>query len=336
MTTKVLAVAPAWVGDMVMAHTLVPGLTARGAEVHFLAPRNTIALASRMPGVAGAHPIDTRHGHFGLGERRAAARRLRSFGFARTIVLPGSFKSALTPLFAGIPRRTGFRGELRYGLLNDMRRLDVERWPRTVDRFAALADVTPSRPRLRADPGNRRRLLRDFGLGTDRPIIALCPGGAYGPAKRWPVEHFAALARRCAESGTEVWILGGRDDAGAAAHIARHSPAVDLVGRTGLVDAVDLLSAASAVVANDSGAMHMAAALDVPVAALFGTTSASVTPPLSPRAQVIERQLACRPCQRRECPLGHLDCLRGISSQRVFDALVELGAFDGSRPAASS
>lgn len=185
---KTLVVAPAWVGDMVLAHAIVPGLTERGHEVHFLAPAATAPLARRLPGVAEVHAIDAVHGRLGLGERRAAGRRLRRLGFSQAIVLPGSFKSALTPYFAGIPRRTGLRGEWRYGLLNDMRRLAPRETPRLVDRFAALADVAPARPRLRADANARRALIAKHGLATDAPIVALCPGAEYGPAKRWPAE----------------------------------------------------------------------------------------------------------------------------------------------------
>ncbi len=323
---KVLVVAPAWVGDMVMAHTLGPGLAAAGASVHLLAPPVTAALAPRMPGVAAVHVIHSRHGKLDLAERRAVARRLKGLDFHRAIVLPSSFKSALTPFLAGIPRRTGFRGEFRYALLNDVRGLDTKCLARLVDRFAALADVAPARPRLRADPAARRRLLAAHGLTTGRPVIALCPGAEYGPSKRWPAEHFLELARRCVAAGARVWVLGGASDAAAATTVAA-APAVDLTGKTSLADAVDLLSAATAVVTNDSGLMHVAAALEVPVAVVYGSSSAAFTPPLTRRAVVIERDLHCRPCFARECPLGHTNCLREITPERVFQALEQLNAF---------
>ena len=309
---------------MVMAHTLVPGLAERG-DVHFLAPPNTAPLATRMDGVAAVHEIRARHGVLGLGERHAVGKRLRRCRFDQAIVLPGSFKSALAPLFAGIPKRTGWRGEFRYGVLNDVRKPNAQRWPRLVDRFATLADVAPARPRLRADGKARQRLLAKHRLTTERPVVALCPGADYGPAKRWPAEHFAALAERCAEAGAEVWVLGGPRDAGSI--LSTSTSAVDLAGRTSLLDAVDLLSAASAVVANDSGLMHVAAALDVPVVAVYGSSSPRFTPPLSDRAVVMQRELDCRPCFRRECPLGHTDCLHGIAPAQVFDALCRLGIF---------
>lgn len=325
---KVLVVAPAWVGDMVMAHTLVPGLAARGAEAHFLAPVHTAPLAERMPDVAATHALATRHRRLALRLRHAAAKQLRGQAFDQAIVLPGSFKSALIPLLAGIPRRTGFRGEARFGLINDMRRLDPAALPRLVDRFAALADTAPARPRLRPDAAARARLLAALDLAAGRPAIALCPGAQYGSAKRWPAEHFAALGALCRRAGAAVWVLGAAADRPAAAAIAARAPVVDLTARTSLADAVDVLSAASGVVANDSGLMHVAAALDVPLVAVFGSTSPAFTPPLGERATVLERQLACRPCFARRCPLRHLDCLRGIGPEQVFAALRALGALD--------
>ena len=321
-----LVVAPAWVGDMVMAHAIVPELADRGEEVHFLAPPATAALASRMPGVAEVHTVCTRHGELGWQPRRRAARFLAERRFGRALVLPNSFKSALTPLWAGIPVRTGFRGEFRFGVLNDVRRLDETRMPRLVDRYAALADVAPSDPRLRADATALEELFARHGLPSDRPVVALCPGAEYGPAKRWPAERFAALAARCVEAHASVWVLGTDAERPAADRILAAAPAVDLTGKTSLTDVVDLLSAAAVAVVNDSGLMHVAAALSVPLVALFGSSSQTFTPPLSARARVLERHLDCRPCFARTCPLGHLDCLRGIGVDQVFDSVRELGA----------
>lgn len=323
---KTLIVAPAWVGDMVMAHAVVPGLCDRGAEVHLLAPPATAPLARRMAGVAAVHELDARHGEFGWAPRRRAARQLRPLGFDQAIVLPNSWKSALTPALAGIPRRTGFLGEARVGLLNDWRRLDQRRWPRLVDRFAALAGVAPSPPRLTADAGAGQRLRRQHGLTAAGPAVALCPGAAFGPAKRWPASSFAALARRCVAAGCEVWVLGGKADADAGAAIAAAAPARDLTGRTSLLAAVDLLAQATAVVSNDSGLLHVAAALGRPLTAIYGSTTPAYTPPLTQRAAIVAHRLPCRPCFARQCPLRHLRCLRGIQAEEVFAALGELNA----------
>lgn len=322
---KVLLVAPAWVGDMVMAHTLVPGLVRRGAVVEFLAPPATADLARRMPGVSAVHELDVGHGVVGLRERADAARRLKARGFDWAIVLPNSFKSAIVPFLAGIPRRTGFIGEVRYGLLNDARRLDTDGLPRLVDRFAALAGVEPENPRLRSDPAKRDALHARFDLPTADTLIALCPGAEFGSSKRWPAERFAELARRLTSKGAIVWILGSARDAELGREIARCSSALDLTGKTKLVEVVDILSAASAAVSNDSGLMHVAAALAVPVAGIYGSTTPAFTPPLSPRALAIGHELPCRPCFRRECPLGHRACLTNTSVERVMNALDALG-----------
>lgn len=322
---RVLVVAPAWVGDMVMAHTLVPGLVRRGVVVEFLAPRATGDLARRMPGVSEVHDVNVGHGALGFRQRADAARRLKGRRFDQAIVLPNSFKSAIAPFLAGIPRRTGFTGEARYGLLNDRRRLDTGKLPRLVDRFAALADVVPENPGLRADPARREALLTEFDLRGYATLIALCPGAEYGPSKRWPAERFADLASRLASKGAAVVILGSARDAELGHSIARCSPALDLTGKTDLLDVVDILSATSAAVTNDSGLMHVAAALGVPVAGIYGSTTPAFTPPLSARSLAVGHDLPCRPCFRRECPLGHRACLTNTSADRVMGALGALG-----------
>ena len=322
---KVLVVAPAWVGDMVMAHALVPGLVRRGAVVEFLAPPATGDLARRMPGVSAVHDLKVDHGELGLGERMRVARRLRGRGFDRAIVLPNSFKSALVPFLAGIPRRTGFTGEARAGFVNDRRKLRVRDLPRQVDRFAALADVEPVPPRLCADPANRAALLGRFGLGARGDLVALCPGAEYGSSKRWPRERFAELAKRLATAGAAVCVLGSVRDAELEAAVAGGSPTLDLTGKTGLLDAVDILSASCVAVTNDSGLMHVAAALGVPLVAIYGSTTPAFTPPLSDRAVAIGQDLPCRPCFKRECPLGHRACLNNTTVERVLGEIDQLG-----------
>jgi heptosyltransferase-2 len=339
LVSRILIIAPAWVGDMVMAQSLVAALQARepGADVDLVAPPLTAALGARMPGVAETHVIGTAHGRFDLAGRRRFGRALRGEGYDLAIVLPGSFKSALVPFFARIPRRRGYVGEMRYGVLNDLRRLDKEKVVRTVDRFVGLAagpgEATPAAPppALRADPENARGAAMTLGLAGDgRRVIALCPGAEFGPAKQWPAKHFASLARLLGERGFAIWLLGSPKDKAIAEEICalasregRGAP-VDLTGRTSLIEAVDLLSLASAVVANDSGLMHVAAALGRPVVALYGSTPSTVAPPLSDNARIVERTLSCRPCFERVCPLGHLDCLNLIEAGEVAAMLDEL------------
>ena len=241
-------------------------------------------------------------------------------------MLPGSFKAALAPRFAGVPERIGYRKEGRSILLTDARPLDTVALPRMVDRFVALADVPgsevpPQAPRLRADQARAAGLREALGLVGERPVLALCPGAAYGSAKRWPAGHYAALAKRALARGEAVWLFGGPQEREVTARIRADCDAAaslhDLAGRTSLLDAIDLLSLADRVVSNDSGLMHVAAALGRPLLALYGSTTPAFTPPLDEGARVLERALDCRPCFARTCPLGHRDCLRGISVDEV-------------------
>jgi heptosyltransferase-2 len=249
--------------------------------------------------------------------------------FDAAIVLPHSWKSALVPLFAGIPRRTGFVGEARYGVLNDARRLDEAALPRMVDRFSLLAEprgmARPAQapaPRLVADPDAVAATLARLGLTGGAQAVALCVGAEYGPAKRWPAAHFAALARALTDAGRAVWLIGGPGDAPIGAEVAALAPgASDLTGRTRLGEAIDLIAASSAVVTNDSGLMHVAAALGRPLVALYGSTSPAFTPPLSDRAVILSENLECSPCFERVCPLGHFRCLNGLAPERVLAAL---------------
>jgi heptosyltransferase II len=328
---KILIVAPAWVGDMVMAHALVQ-LLLRGnpaAEIHVLAPAATAPLATRMDGVAQSRVLNVGHGQLALAERRALGRQLRAQQYRQAVVLPNTLKSALVPYWARIPLRTGWHGEARWGLLNDRRRLDEAAYPLMIERFMALAlapaAVLPKpypTPRLRVDNDNRQRLLDTLMLRRDGGVLALCPGAEFGPAKRWPAGHYAAVARHALAQGRQVWLLGSPGDRQACAAIAALAPgAVDLAGKTTLLDAIDLLSAADRVVCNDSGLMHVAGAVGVAVTAVFGSTSTAFTPPLGPDARVVRLGLPCSPCFARQCPLGHLRCLNDLAPDQVIEAL---------------
>ena len=327
--TRILIVAPAWVGDMVMAQSLVAALHARPGTtaVDILAPPWTAALGARMPGVGKAHVIPAKHGRFDLAMRYRLGRGLRDNNYDLAIVLPGSLKAAIPPWAAGIRERRGYRGEWRYGLLNDIRPLDKVRVRRTVDRFVALAAARGEEapvtvpPVLAFDPGHGRDVAARFDLALDRTIVALCPGAEYGPAKQWPATHYAALARLLAARGFRTWIFGSRKDAAIGDEITRlagpDAAPVNLAGRTELLEAIDLMSLAASVVTNDPGLMHVAAAIGRPLVALYGSTTPEMTPPLGPVVEIVERQLPCRPCFERTCPLGHLDCLNLIRAEDV-------------------
>jgi heptosyltransferase-2 len=328
--TDTLVVAPSWVGDAVLSHPFLVRLKERdpSGRIDVLAPPWVLPVYQRMAEVDGVIPQPFGHGEMLFGERRRFARGLRKYD--RAVVLPNSWKSALIPWHAGIPKRTGYIGELRYGLLNDARALDKVSLPLIVDRYAALAQPArePLRrplpaPHLRVTEASRRGTLHAYRLSVDRPVTVMAPGAEYGPAKRWPARHFASLARMLAARGHAVWLFGSKKDAPVTDEIQQLSggACVDLAGRTTLDEAIDLMSFASRVVTNDSGLMHIAAALDRPMVALFGSSSPDFTPPLSAHARVINLKLACSPCFKRECPLGHTNCLVTIEPQKVFESL---------------
>ena len=328
---NILIVAPAWVGDMVMAHTLVQLLLQEqpGVEIDLLCPPATAALGSRMPGVRDVHLLTVGHGELGIGERWRTGRALPAY--EQAILLPNTIKSALVPLFAGIPKRTGWVGESRYGLLNDVRKLDKDAYALMIERFmalglpegAALPEPYPQ-PRLTADADGARALAERLQLRVDQPVAVLCPGAEFGPAKQWPEASYAEVARHLAANGHSVWLMGSPKDEAVCAEIAAlagHAHVVSCAGQTSLVEAVDLMSLAAVVITNDSGLMHVAAALDIRIVAVYGSTSPDFTPPLQDDAQIVRLGLDCSPCFKRECPLGHLDCLRKLPAERVIACL---------------
>jgi heptosyltransferase-2 len=335
-------VSPSWIGDTIMMQPLLMRLRQQqaDAEIHILAPAWSAPLLARMPEVSGTIDNPFGHGQFDWAGRRAFASRTTMADFQHAYVLPNSWKSALIPFFAGIPKRTGYTGEARFVLINDRHRLDKAVMPRLVDCYAALAgplDGPTPNPRLRATPEQQRATRVSLGLPLDVAPIIFCPGAEYGPAKRWPAEHYAELAVKVSRGGMKcpawgtaprggnapVWLIGSEKDAEVGAEIERLSEgaALNLCGRTDLEQAIDLIAGARAVVSNDSGLMHVAAALDRPLVAIYGSSSPTYTPPLSPHARIISLSLECSPCFKRECPLGHLNCLNQLQPEQVLAAL---------------
>ena len=334
---RCLVVGPSWVGDMLMAQSLFKALAARhpSLALDVLAPAWSHGILARMPEVRRALVAPFAHGRFGLGERWRLGRELAREGYDQAIVLPNSWKSALVPFFAGIPLRTGYVGEFRHGLLNDKRQLDPRAMPRLVERYSALAAPaagtssrvpTALQPLLAVHPDVQEATLARLGLKRDRRILALCPGAEFGPAKRWPEAHYAAVARAKLEQGWQVWLFGSDKDCAATEAIDQLSggACVNLAGCTTLEETVDLLACAAAVVSNDSGLMHIAAAVNVPLIAVYGSTDPGYTPPYSEQARVVRLGLECSPCFKRECPLGHLDCLMKLAPERVLAVLDDL------------
>ena len=329
---KILVVGPSWVGDMVMAQSLFKALKQNHPDTRItvLGPPWSSPILARMPEVANSIDLSVRHGELGLGKRRRLGRELRRSRFDRAIVLPGSFKSALVPWFARIPVRSGYLGEQRWGLLNDIHPLDRRAAPGNAGRFAALglpksAPVKADfpRPALVVEQALVDQTAARFGLETGGRVVALCPGAEYGPAKQWPAEHFAEVANRQLQQGWQVWLFGSEKDREIAARINRlcHGRCADLSGRTTLGEVVDLMSLAEYAVTNDSGLMHIAAAIGCHVIAIYGSSSDAFTPPLTEQCDRLSLRLECSPCFQRVCPLGHLDCLIQLRPERVLSKL---------------
>ncbi|WP_455204143.1 lipopolysaccharide heptosyltransferase II [Kaarinaea lacus] len=331
---RILIVGPSWVGDMVMAQSLYKTLKQQHPDIiiDVLAPAWSEPIIKRMPEVRKSVIQVAGHGQLGLRSRYHIGKQLRSERYQHAIVLPRSYKAALIPFFAKIPVRTGYRGEMRYGVINDVRALDKKLLTQTVQRFVALGVPPEStlpppipQPQLQIDAGNRERLLSRLKLRDDSAIVALLPGAEYGPAKRWPIGYYAQLASALLEKGCQVWILGSEKDKLVGEQIVQASSAAvaNLCGKTSLEEVVDLLTVPQLVVTNDSGLMHIAAAVNQKVVALYGSSTPDYTPPLTDKATVFYERLACSPCFKRECPLGHMHCLTNISVEKVLDAALK-------------
>ena len=332
--TKILLVGPSWVGDMVMTQVLFQLLKEQkpDCELHVLAPAWTEALLSRMPVVAKTIKMPFSHGELRLLQRYQFAKILRSERYDQTIILPNSLKSALIPFFAHIPLRTGWLGEYRFGLLNDIRYLNKALHPQMAQRFAALAfsnhaalPVHLPKPQLSIDNHSVESALQkhQLQLSAKKPVIALCPGAEFGPSKCWPTEYFAIVANQKIAEGFSVWILGSANDQAIAATIQQqtHSRCENLVGKTTLAEAVDLLSLVQTAVTNDSGLMHIAAAVGCKVVAIYGSTSPDFTPPLTDKAIILKTELDCQPCFQRTCPLQHHHCMKQLLPEKVLENL---------------
>ncbi len=329
-SSPILIVPYLWIGDFVRCHSVVKLLRQRFPDrpVDILASTLCAPLTDYMPGLRKAVVVDLPRSRLALGQQRALAERLKREGYGTALIMPRTWKAALAPYFAGIPERTGFTGEARFFLLND-RRSGEKKLPRMVDRCGALA--LPPGAMIPADwPLPELKVARDEagawrkkrGLDADnRPIVALAPG-AVGPSKRWPKESYTALARKLLADGFGVWILGGPGEKALAADIAGETQARDLTGND-LRDAILALACAATAVSNDSGLLHVAAALGTPSIGIFGPTSPWHWAPLNPLAATIETtaELDCRPCHKPVCRLVHHRCMRDIAPGQVIAAV---------------
>jgi len=325
---------------MVMAQSLFITLKNRYPDgmVDVLAPSWSVPLVARMPEVNQAIELPVNHGELGLKKRFKIGRQLSENSYDWAIIIPRSVKPALIPFFARIPIRTGYKGAARYILLNDPRELDKTKLTMTVQRQVALgcpkdAKQPPNpipQPSLHINTTNRQRIVDSLNLDLNRPIVTFFPGAEYGPAKQWPLEHFKKLALELVAAGYQVWIIGGPQDKLYGKEIAGENSLhiYNLIEKTSLGDAIDLISLSKIAVTNDSGLMHIAAAVGVHVEVIYGATTPDYTPPLTDRKTIHYLALDCSPCFQRECPLGHLNCLKKITPA---DVMKSIDAYIGSQ-----
>lgn len=330
---KILIVGPSWVGDTVMAQCLFKLLKQRlpHVTIDVLAPAWTFSLLSRMPEVNIAIEMPFSHGEIKLRQRYLFAKQLRQSGYEQAIVLPNSFKAALIPWMANIPVRTGWRGEYRYGVINDMRYLDKARYPLMIQQYMALGllanetlpDPYPY-PEFQVSSASQQKTLdKHQPIWRGRPVLAICAGAEFGPSKRWPEEYYATIANEKLAAGFDIWLFGSQKDRAITDKIMQltDNRCENMAGRAQLAETIDLLSLTAGVISNDSGLMHIAAALKKPVIAIYGSTSPSFTPPLSANATILQLQLECRPCFERTCPLQHHRCMRDLKPEQVLNIM---------------
>ena len=324
----ILIIPYMWIGDFVRCHTVVRLLNARfpNRPVDLLATTLCAPLTDYMPGVRRAVVVDLPRKRLAFNQHRALAARLKKEGYGTALTMPKTWKSALAPFLAGIPERVGLFGEGRAVILNDVR-FGRGRLPRMVDECASLAlpagvpmPAEWPKPELKVPAAQIVAWRNARGLAASGPAVALAPG-AVGPAKRWPAAAYATLARRLLAEGLAVWVVGGPAEKPLAQTIVADTAARDLTG-TDLREAILALAAASAAVSNDSGLVHVAAALGTPTIGIFGPTSPWHWAPLNPLAATIQAniELACRPCHKPVCRLGHHRCMTEIGADEVFAA----------------
>jgi heptosyltransferase-2 len=331
-----------WIGDFVRCHSVARVLHERfpGRPVDMLATTLCAPLVDYMPGVRRALVVDLPRKRLAFAQHRALAGRLKKEGYGTALVMPKTWKSALAPFLAGIPERTGLFGEARFVLLNDLR-FGKGKLPRMVDECTTLALPRGARrtaewpaPQLRVGAGETASWRGKRGLTGQRPVVALAPG-AVGPSKRWSAAAYASIAEKLAADGFAVWVLGGPAETPLAQEIAERSGASDLTGPD-LREAILALACAAAAVSNDSGLLHVAAALDVPTIGIFGPTSPWHWAPLNALAAIVQADnaLSCRPCHKPVCRFGHHRCMADISADEVLS--LTRRALAGVRPAATA
>ena len=338
----ILIIAPNWIGDAVMTEPLLASLKEQypEANIDVLASTWVAPIYRACPEVHEVIEAKFEHKQLQWSLRKKLAKELAIKKYQACFVLPNSLKSVLIPWLANIPFRVGYRGELRFGLINlSLDNPSKVNRPPMVDHYLALSQLlnegqvasTLSNlvPRLNvSSTANQSVQTKLLNAKVDPAnVYVMCPGAEYGPTKRWPTSHFAQLAQQLIASNphSQIILLGSKGDNALAQEIQfqakQDSHIYNWCGDTSLDEAIALIGMSKAVISNDSGLMHIAAALKTPQVAIFGSSDPAHTPPLSDKAKVIWLNLPCSPCHKRECPLGHLKCLNDILPEQVFATL---------------
>jgi len=331
---KILIVGPSWVGDSIISQSLFKVIKSnnKDSKIEVIAPKWTKEIFLRMKEVSRTILLPFDHGDFKFKERVQIGKNLKNENYDQSIVLPNSLKSSLVPFYADIPLRTGWRGEYRYFLLNDLRTLNEVSYPRMVDRFVALGlkklDTLPvdmPYPRLDVDTENLKRLSSLYGIYLNKPTIAFCPGAEFGPAKRWPAHYYAKVVNEFLSKQWQILLLGSPNDISVGEQIEQNiyskNSVLNLIGKTKLVDVVDILSVPEVVVSNDSGLMHIAAALDTKLLALYGPTSPDFTPPLCKRSIIMRKNEGYSKTRKGSDSEGYHQSLIDIRPAEVIEHL---------------
>lgn len=342
---RILIIAPNWIGDAVMSQPLLANLKIMypHCQIDVLATPWVAPIYRACAEVHHVIEAKLEHKQLQLGFRKQLAAQLKASQYEACFVLPNSLKSALIPWLANIPRRIGYRGEMRFGLINVA--LDnpskIDR-PPMADHYLALSTVLdqsrkidagkPADPKLNVSTAAKQSVSAKLHSAAidEKSIYVFCPGAEYGVTKRWPTDHFAKLAQQLIanEPHAHVILLGSKSDhaLGERIQMQTNNPSHihNWCGNTSLDEAIALIGMSKALISNDSGLMHIGAALKVPQVAIFGSSDPHHTPPLSDKAQVLWLSLPCSPCHKRECPLGHLKCLKDISPENVLNGIQSL------------
>ena len=333
---RILIIGPSWVGDAVMAQSLYKIIKAKNDhQIDVLSPEWSVGILQRMEEISEVITSPFKHGELNLKVRRSFGKRLSERNYDKSIILTNSFKSSLVPYFANIPIRTGWLGELRYGLINDIRKFNKHEKMLMIERFALLNGGSYTtkeipRPSLAVDKGNIKSLLTAYEIDSTKPTIALCPGAEFGPAKRWPSYYYSEIADNYLLEGWNVIILGSSKDSRVALDIKNHLSIAsnksffDLTGKTTLPDAVDILSMTDIVLTNDSGLMHIAAAVEAPLVALYGPSSPEFTPPLGKKFKVIRKESGYKKVRIGNAKEGYHPSLVSIKPKEVLEELSSL------------